>query len=89
MRKLLELLIFIFELPIVSPVMLVYSLYVTKKIVEESDPTELMSLEDENELWSHIGPHLDSFYLKYQSLMYGVTTVFWILLYYFIKYLCS
>jgi len=83
MRKLLEILMFIFELPIVSPVMLVYSLYVTKKIVEESDPTEIISL-DEDELWSHIELHLNSFYDNYKSLMYTLTTIFWFII---LKYL--
>ena len=80
MRKVLDFLVNLFEFPIILPIMLIYSLYVTKKIVDESDPTDLMSIEDENELWSHIEPHLDAFYEKHKALLYGLSTIFWILL---------
>lgn len=84
MKKILEVLQNIFQIPIVLPIMVLYQLYVVIMIVRQSNQADLYEIESPEELESHIKPHTDRFYQKYKYIMYIVSFVFWLQL---IKYI--
>lgn len=69
---------FIFELPLVKPIIFFYSIYATFMMVRESDITDLIEIETEEQFDSILNPLIDSFKEKYLSLLYGLNTIAWL-----------
>lgn len=74
----LKILKFIFELPLVIPVLFFYSFYVAYMMVKESEITDLMEIESEEDFDSVLRPFIDSFKEKYINLLYGLSTIVWL-----------
>jgi hypothetical protein len=83
MRKILNFLLNVFELPIVFPIMTIYQLYVVFMIVKQSNQADLYGI-DADELGKIIEPHTDNFFNKYKYFMYAFSIIFWLQL---IKYI--
>lgn len=69
---------FIFEMPFVKPVIFFYSIYATFMMVRESDITDLIEIETEEQFDSVLNPIIDGFKQKYLSILYGLNTIVWL-----------
>lgn len=69
---------FIFELPVVIPVLFIYTLYATYMVVKQSDIDALMEIETEEQFDTMMKPILESFKSKYINLLYAVSTIAWL-----------
>lgn len=84
MKKIINFLLNVFEVPIVLPIMVIYQFYVVFMIVEDSNMGDLYEIETPEELEKHVKPHTDKFYAKYKYIMHGISLIVWLLL---IKYI--
>jgi hypothetical protein len=84
MKKILNFLLNIFELPIVLPIMVLYQLYVVIMIVRQSNQADLYEIDTPDGLESYVKPHTDNFFNKYKYFMYAFSIIFWLQL---IKYI--
>jgi hypothetical protein len=56
----------------------IYALYVTYKIVQDSDMSDLMGLENEKDLKKHLDPHLTEFYEKNKIILILFCVLIWL-----------
>ena len=63
------------------PIMIIihiYSLYVTYKIVQDSDMSDLMEIENEKDLQKHLDPYLTEFYEKNKIILILFCVLIWL-----------
>jgi hypothetical protein len=76
----------LFTLPIITPVILIYGMYVIIMIYKQSNETELMFIENEEDLMEYVKPHIDRFWEKYGHLLMATSILVWLLI---IKYIIT
>jgi hypothetical protein len=68
----------IYNLPIITPILFLYQLYLVKRISEDTDPSDLIEITDPDHLQDVLEPYCKIFMEKY-SLLFNIISIFvWI-----------
>jgi hypothetical protein len=67
---------FLISLP-AQPIILIYKLYVTYKIVQDTDPFVLSEIETDEQLEKILEPFLNKFITTYRNHLHLFCAVFW------------
>lgn len=76
--KIVKFIIFIWHLPIAYPTLLIYQIYLIRKIGEEGNPQDLIDADDADKLQDLLEPYCDSFIKKHKTIINSMSLVFWL-----------
>jgi hypothetical protein len=76
--KIINFLKSIYHIPVITPILFVYQLYLIKKISENTDPSDMIEITNSEQLQDILEPYCKVFMEKYSLLFNTISIFVWV-----------